>query len=166
MLTAMLRHAGLDANPVLVSTRDNGVAVYPTRYAYNYVIAGVKTDGKTVLLDATSKYSKPGIIPIRALNWEGRMIKKNGDNEEVNLAPMLLSKESISLSADIKADGSISGKARDQYNDYDAYQFRERYAGVNEQSYLEKLEKDLNNIEIVDYKVTNQKDLTKPVLEE
>jgi Domain of Unknown Function with PDB structure (DUF3857)/Transglutaminase-like superfamily len=166
MLTAMLRHAGLDANPVLVSTRDNGVAVYPTRYAYNYVIAGVKTEGKTLLLDATSKYSRAGILPIRVLNWEGRMIKKNGDNEEVNLVPMAYSKESISLSAEVSADGSVKGKARDQYNDYDAYIFRERYAEANEQGYIEKLEKDLHNIQISDYKVINQKDLAKPVLEE
>ncbi|MFP9097836.1 DUF3857 domain-containing protein [Flavobacterium sp. RHBU_24] len=166
MLTAMLRHAGLDAHPVLVSTRDNGIAVYPTRYAYNYVIAAVKTEGKTVLLDATSKYSRPGILPIRALNWEGRLIEKNGDNEEINLAPMLLSKESISLSADLNADGSVSGKARDQYSDYDAYTFRERYAEVNEQSYIENLEKQLRGVQVTDYKVINQKELDKPVLEE
>jgi hypothetical protein len=29
MLTAMLRYAGLTANPVLVSTRSNGIALFP-----------------------------------------------------------------------------------------------------------------------------------------
>jgi hypothetical protein len=59
MLTAMLRYAGLDANPVLTSTRDNGIAVFPTRTAYNYVIASVKIADKQYLLDATSKYTLP-----------------------------------------------------------------------------------------------------------
>lgn len=166
MLTAMLRFARLDANPVLVSTRDNGVAVYPTRYAYNYVIAAVKTEGKTILLDATSKYSRPGILPTRVLNWEGRMIKKNGDNEEINLVPLIYSKEIISLSADVSATGALSGKVRYQYNDYDAYTFREHYANMGEQSYLEKLEKKLDGAEVSNYTVTGQKDLNKPVLEE
>lgn len=38
MLTAMLRSAGLTANPVLVSTRSNGIALFPNRNAFNYVI--------------------------------------------------------------------------------------------------------------------------------
>ena len=29
MLTAMLRYAGMNANPVLLSTRDNGIALFP-----------------------------------------------------------------------------------------------------------------------------------------
>jgi hypothetical protein len=42
MLTAMLRYAGLNANPVLVSTRSNGIAMFPNRTAFNYVIAAVE----------------------------------------------------------------------------------------------------------------------------
>jgi hypothetical protein len=42
MLTAMLRYAGLNANPVLVSTRSNGIAIFPNRTAFNYVIAAVE----------------------------------------------------------------------------------------------------------------------------
>ena len=43
MLTAMLRYAGINANPVLVSTRSNGIALFPNRTAFNYVIAAVET---------------------------------------------------------------------------------------------------------------------------
>lgn len=49
MLTAMLRHAGLTANPVLVSTRSNGIALFPNRTAFNYVIAAVETPTGFVL---------------------------------------------------------------------------------------------------------------------
>ncbi|RYY30247.1 MAG: DUF3857 domain-containing protein, partial [Sphingobacteriaceae bacterium] len=35
MLTAILRYADLDANPVLVSTLDNGIALFASRTAYN-----------------------------------------------------------------------------------------------------------------------------------
>jgi hypothetical protein len=44
MLTAMLRYAGLNANPVLVSTRSNGIAMFPNRTAFNYVMQPLKTE--------------------------------------------------------------------------------------------------------------------------
>jgi len=69
MLTAMLRYAKLDANPVLVSTRSNKIALFANRTAFNYVIASVELDNKTVLLDATSKSAMPNILPSRAINW-------------------------------------------------------------------------------------------------
>jgi transglutaminase-like putative cysteine protease len=166
MLTAMLRDAGLDANPVLVSTRDHGIAIFASRLAYNYVVAAVKINDKTLLLDATSKYSKPGILPVRALNWEGRLIKKNGDTENIDLMPKGNSKEVINILADIAPDGTVTGKARDQYFDHSAYTFRELYAEIKQDSYIEKLEKDFTGLEIGEYKITNEKDLAKPVIED
>ena len=38
LLIAMLRSQGVDANPVLVSTRNNGIPLFPTRKGFNYVI--------------------------------------------------------------------------------------------------------------------------------
>lgn len=166
ILTAMLREAGLEANPVLVSTRDNGVAVYPTVDAYNYVICAVKEGGKNILLDATSKYAVPNLLPVRAINWDGRMIKKNGTNEEIDLMPVLYSKEVVNIMADISKEGKVSGKIRHQHLDYDAYMFREHYAGLTQESYLDKLEKEYKGLQVSDYKMTNEKDLTKPAGED
>lgn len=42
-LVAVLRELGLDANPVLLSTRNNGIPLFPTSKGINYVIAHVKT---------------------------------------------------------------------------------------------------------------------------
>ncbi|WP_116786934.1 transglutaminase domain-containing protein [Flavobacterium psychrotrophum] len=166
MLTAMLREAGLEANPVLVSTRDNGVAVYPSVDAYNYVICAVKEGDKNILLDATSKFSVPNLLPVRAINWDGRMIKKNGNNEEINLMPDLYSKEVINVMADVSKEGKVTGKLRHQHIDYNAYTFRERYVDLTPESYLDKLEEKYKGLEVTDYKVTNEKDLTKPVSED
>jgi hypothetical protein len=166
MLTAMLRYAGLDANPVLVSTRANGVAIFPTRYAYNYVIAAVKIDGKTLLLDATSKYAQPNVMPIRVLNWQGRLIKRNGDTEEIDLMPTSNSREVINIIAEMAPNGTLTGKVRDQYLDYRAFIFRENYADMSEDSYLEELEKTHKGLSVIDYKVTNKKDASKPLIED
>lgn len=55
MLTAMLRYAGLNANPVLVSTRSNGIPLFPTSDGFNYVVSGLQLDNGLILLDATEK---------------------------------------------------------------------------------------------------------------
>lgn len=166
MLVAMLRYAQLDANPILVSTRSNGIALYPNRGAYNYVIAGVQLENKeVVLLDATSKNTLPYILPTRALNWSGRMIRENKTSLEIDLAPPMNSKEIVNVMATIDADGKISGKARDQYYDYNAYVFRENYLSMSRDSYLEAVEKRYGGLEIGEYTVANEKDLSQPIVE-
>jgi len=166
MLTAMLRYAEIKANPVLVSTRANGIALYPNRTAYNYVIAAVELDNKQyLLLDATTKNALPNILPMRVLNWTGRMIRPNKTSEEIDLMPKINSKEIINVIASIEADGNITGKARDQYFDYNAYVFRENYLTMSKDSYLEITEKRYNGIEIEEYATLNDKDLSKPMIE-
>jgi len=166
MLTSMLRYARLDANPVLVSTRANGVALYPNRAAYNYVIAGVVVDDKLMLLDATSKNTVPNLLPVRAINWVGRMIKSNGTTAEVDLLPKKNSREVINLSAKMDSEGKITGKARDQYFDQYAYIFRENRGGYTKETHIQKLEKQYTGITIEDYTVSNEKELAKPVVED
>lgn len=165
MLTAMLRHAGVDASPVLVSTRSNGINIFPSRTAFNYVISAVEIPDGLILLDATSKNTRPNVLPKRAVNWYGRIIRRHGSSAEVELRPKVLSKEVNTVMASVDADGGLTGKIRRQYTDYSAYYFRENYAGLSENSYLEKLEGRYSGIEVSDYKLVNPEDITKPVIE-
>ncbi|TRX29176.1 DUF3857 domain-containing protein [Flavobacterium franklandianum] len=165
MLTAMLRFAGFNANPVLVSTRDNGIAFFPSRTAFNSVIAAVETPEGLILLDATEKYSVPNILPFQDLNWVGRLIRKDGTSTEVDLMPKILSKEATNMSIVLKTDGSAQGKIRTQLTDYEALEFRKENGITNNDNYLEKLENNNNNIEITDYVRENDVDLSKPIIE-
>ncbi|KAF2520230.1 DUF3857 domain-containing protein [Flavobacterium salilacus subsp. salilacus] len=166
MLTAMLRYAGLDANPVLVTTRSNKIALFPNRDAFNYVIAAVQSGNKTILLDATSKSAKPDILPIRAINWLGRLIKKDGVSGEIPLLPTTPSMESISLLATLDADGKLKGQLKTQYFDYNAYAFRERYTSLSKESRIERIEESYKGIEVNNYEIANAKDFDKPVTEQ
>jgi hypothetical protein len=165
MLTAMLRYAGLTANPVLVSTRSNGIALFPNRTAFNYVIAAVETPKGNVLLDASDKFSSPNILPFRALNWQGRLIRKDGTSDEVDLMPKKLSTDTVFLTYSIDADGKVNGKTRRQSTDYNAMITRDNISSVKEEEYLEKLENRNNKIEISDYGRTNEKDILLPIVE-
>jgi hypothetical protein len=166
ILISMLNDAGIETFPVLISTRKNGVAVFPNRTGFNSVIGAAQIDGKKILLDASNKFTTVNILPFEDLNWTGRLIKKDGTSQEINLVPNLPSKINNTLLTTIDDSGKIVGKVRIQKTDYEAYGFREKNAQFNKDNYLEKLENDLNGIQIDDYVVENMNaDLSKPVTE-
>lgn len=165
MLTSMLQSAGLDANPVLVSTRSHGVPLFPTREGFNYVVASVQLDGQTVLFDASNKFTKPNLLRTVALNWFGKLIKKDGTFSTVNLMPEKVSKENINMSVKLMANGDIEGKLRKTYTDYDAYLFRNKNSATNEEEYLEELENMNEGMEISEYTIKNKDIIGKPIME-
>src|SRR5690606_35809576 len=165
MLTSMLRSAGLNADPVLISTRDNGIPIFPTREGYNYVISGVVISDDIVLLDASSSYSTPNVLPLRALNWEGRMIKKDGSSTLVNLYPTDTSIESIALNIDVRDNGDLEGKIRRSKMGHDAMHYRGEYNYGNEDEYIEKLENKYGGLEITDFEVVNKDNLSESISE-
>ena len=155
MLVAMLRLAGVDADPVLVSTRDNGFALFPNKSRFNYVIVAAKIENKIILMDATDKFSDLNRLPIRALNWAGRLIKRDGTNSEINLMPNSNSKKIIYVMGSITKQGEVSGKIRSKYFDYNALLFREKNNGIATDNYIEQLEKKNIGLEITEYDVQN-----------
>ncbi|SHF69081.1 Transglutaminase-like superfamily protein [Flavobacterium fluvii] len=165
ILIAMLNSAGIEANPVLLSTIDHGIPQYPNRTIFNYVIAAVEIDGKQILLDATNKYTTLNIIPLNTINWTGRMVKQDGTSQEIKLVPNSQSRKAISMMVAIDKNGGMSGKYVVQRTDYEALKFREKYAEINKDNYLEKIENDLSGIQISNYNIENSKNLSKPVIE-
>jgi len=165
MLTAMLRSAGLNANPVLVSTRSNGIAMFPNRNAFNYVISAVETPEGYILLDATYKYSTPNVLPFRTLNWFGRLIRKNGSSEQIDLMPHRTSNDIVFMNYDIDGEGKVTGKTRRQCTDYKAMISRESFEKLKEEEYLEKLENNSRKIEVSEYSRANEKELLSPTVE-
>lgn len=166
ILIDMLKSAGLEANPVLVSTLEHGIPVYPNRTVFNYVIAAVNIDDKEILLDASHKYTIQNILPLNVLNWTGRLIKQEGISQEIDLVPTKPSGKYYTVMAKIDSEGKVEGKFRVQKTDYEAYCFRANYAEMNTTNYLEKVENDLNGIKIKDYVIENKEgDLSKPVQE-
>ena len=140
MLVSMLREAGLNANPVLLSTRDNGVPMFPTRDGFNYVIAQVQVGEGSVLLDASDKFTEPNIIPIRALNWFGRAIDPSGEHPGLNIIPSRPSEETTMINLEFSENGSFSGQLRNSIKDYRAYRYRQQFAGLSDDDYREAIQ--------------------------
>lgn len=165
MLIAMLNDAGIESYPVLISTRDHGVPMFPTREGFNYVAAYVELDEGNILLDASNKFTEPNLLPARAINWFGQVVKKDGTRKSISLMPKTVSKETVNCSLFLTEDGTIKGKQRTIYTNHLAYNQRNNFNGVSEESYIKKLESENSGIEISGLSMKNEKTLGKPVME-
>lgn len=163
MLVAMLRHAKLDANPVLVSTKKHGIPLFPTRNGFNYVIAAVDLPQGTLLLDATNKDAEIGVLKSDILNWQGRVIKKDGTSGWVSLSSMVSAVKSAMINAEIKPDMSFSGKAQNRFTGNYAFQYRSEYKNLNEDAQRKLVEKNTNQAELSNLHFENLTTLGQPV---
>ncbi len=80
LLLSMLREAGLDAHPVLISTRSHGrVAIrYPLLSQFNDVLAYVEIGEAGYLLDAKDPLRPYTLLPEEALNDRGFLVRYPG----------------------------------------------------------------------------------------
>ena len=163
LLISMLQSSNVNAYPVLVSTRNNGIPLFPTQNGFNYVICMVETDEGYALFDATENFSSFNVLPPRAINWQGRVLRPDGSSRWVNLTPSKPSVQSTSLNVTLKDDFSAVGVVRKRYTDYLAFDYRNKYAFSSDEDHIKKLESGNGSIEISELNFENAKDVTKPV---
>ncbi|CAL2088594.1 DUF3857 domain-containing protein [Tenacibaculum sp. 190524A05c] len=161
ILTAMLREAGLGANPVLVSTRNHNIPIFPTLDGFNYVVSLVEfTDGTSMLLDATEKYAMPNVLPYRALNWNGRKVTKEGYSTWVNLNAPKHSSETNTLKVKLDEEGTVEGLLRTKDEMLSAMLGRKRYNQYEDDEVISKLEEKYD-IEIENFRASNKENVYK-----
>ncbi|MCX6319354.1 MAG: hypothetical protein NTW29_18905 [Bacteroidetes bacterium] len=85
LLTAMLRHEDINADPVILSTRGHGFtySLYPVLDQYNYVICRTQIDDKQYFLDASEPRLGFGHLPLRCYNGHARVINKSAEAIEL-----------------------------------------------------------------------------------
>jgi hypothetical protein len=149
MLVSALREIGLQADPVILSTRDNGRIhpVYPIIGKYNYVIVAVNTEGKYVLLDATDKFIVPGQLPTRCLNFQGRLISET-NSRWIELNNRGESSNMFTANLTLGEDGTMAGRLVISSGGYDAVNKRKAIV-FNSDEYLKNLKEEKKSWEIV-----------------
>src|SRR5690606_26757064 len=163
MLTSMLRYAGINANPVLVSTKSNGIPLIPTRSGFNYVITAIENDTNVILLDASRKNTDIHILPTNTLNWLGRIIRKNGSSDWIELIPSFASKETVSFNAKLNSDLTATGKVRSQLTNYQAMRVRDGFENFSTEQIEKVLEKDKGEIEVSNFSIENRDNTSQPI---
>ncbi len=163
LLLVMLQKAGIEANPVILSTRDHGILIpqYPSISDCNYVVIRAMIDGKPLFLDVTEPKLPAGQLPLRCMNGKGILIDKNIPGE----IPLnsTISTSSTSVMLEMK-EGKFIGKAISYLSGNEAFNFRNeiKEAGGDKEQF-EKLKNNSKEIEYIDFVYNNIDSLYKPV---
>lgn len=129
-LVAMLRAADIEANPVLISTRQSGKINmdFPSFYQFNGMMVRSKINGKLYLMDAGFPYSQPGLIPVDTYGSRGLVLRKN-EYEWIDINPdKSLFDIQVQIDAQLDRDGALRGTVEAVQKGYPAQIIRQKRA--------------------------------------
>ena len=157
-LVALLRETGIDANPVLLSTRDHGkiLPVHPTLSSFNYIVAVAHINGKDFLMDATDPLCCINLLPERCLNGEGWVFSES----DTKWIPLLNNENKhhqiISYQLKLDSSGYFKGFVQKSKQGYAALSGRkEIFNAGGVEHYLKKYKEKRNGLVIQDYEFEN-----------
>jgi hypothetical protein len=142
LLTAMLRQENIKADPLILSTKDHGIAnaTYPLIDDYNYVICIAFLGDKTITLDASQPYNGYGQLPVECYNGWGHIM-----NQEKPL-PILLVSDSIfetsvtSVFITNDEKGQPSGNLKSVFGKAGSYDRRNEIINSSEREFEKKIQ--------------------------
>ncbi len=146
LLTAMLTAQGLDAHPVVLSTRDNGIMseTYPIQDRMNYVICRATVDGKYYLLDGSYPKLGFGQLNDKCYNGTGRLIDKMP--YLVNLSPdSVVESKTTTFFLLNTEDGKFEGNCTSFLGRSESYDLRESLVNGDIAEYAKTLKKGFSS---------------------
>lgn len=150
LLVAMLRYAGIEADPVILSLKPYGFthAVYPMMNRFNYVVVMVKIDGKQAFLDASRPTLGFGRLLPDCYNGHARVV--NNEATQLNMSADNVAEKSITavfITTDDK--GNWIGNMNMTPGYYDSYNTRKELQTKGKDKFFADLKKDFGmDIEI------------------
>jgi hypothetical protein len=164
ILLLLLRELDLDCNPVVLSTRSNGiVAPYPPDYKkFNNVVVYLKIDETGYLLDATEKFRSFNQLPFECLNGSGLIVSK-GPMEWVKLLEDTRTANFTEATIKVNAGGNLEGLITFSTSGYQATSVRTDYSKKGKEKYTLDLKEKLNKWNVSKVEIENVDDFSKAV---
>ena len=163
LLIAMLRSKNINADPVLLSTREHGIInpFYPLITKFNYVIVRAEVDGRMIYLDAASQRLPFGKLPLRLYNGHARVINKAAESvffladslKETNITNVLI----VNME-----NGGVEGAFNHTAGTYESLDVRDKLAKSTVDEYKKTIKElypediEVSNIEIDSLKLLNE----------
>jgi len=166
LLTAMLRYAGLDADPVILSTRTHGYtyALYPILNKFNYVICDATIDGKQIFLDATRPRLGFGKLIPACYNGHARIINASAPAIEFSADSLMERKmTSIMLTTDDK--GEMIGQLQQVPGYFESHEIRETVKEKGPDDFFKTVKKNYaQEVELVSPRIDSLNNLEESVV--
>lgn len=151
LLAAMLREAGLEANPVLVSTRAHGAVmeIYPLLSQFNDVIVAVRVGEWIILLDATNPLRPYDLLAFEVLGTRGWMVGKK-ENVWIDITSSSRFEKQTYIEAAVEPSGAVMVHLRRTQSGYSALEARADLRDEGEEYFIGKVlleGKEVNDVE-------------------
>ncbi len=133
-LLGLLKAAKIEAQPILLSTRDNGAInpEYPSVRLFNYEIVKIGTGEHAYFADATERLLAYNELPARCIHVKGLVVAPHSNQWiDISQTGPAVTEMSLNIKCDKqqnKATASITYTARD----YDAFMYRSACNGKDE----------------------------------
>ncbi|HEX9511953.1 MAG TPA: DUF3857 domain-containing protein, partial [Puia sp.] len=164
LLTAMLNHEKIPADPIILSTRSHGFTheVYPLLTRFNYVICQARVDSLVWYLDASEPWMGFGHIPERCYNGHARIIGKD------NAAPVYFEADSVmetsrtTVFISNEGKGGLNGSLQTVPGYFESCTIREKVKDKGQKEFFKALQTSypgetiLSNTEIDSLKIPEQ----------
>jgi hypothetical protein len=155
-LVTALSSAGINVEAVLISTRTHGVVnkLYPVITEFNYVLAKANIGDKSYLLDATDPLLSFGILPMRCLNDQGRVMSLDKPSYWIDISTPATQNTTRVLDLTLTIEGKLVGKMTNYSRGYSAYQKRQAIKRFNTvEEYIENLDERLSKTKIRKFEI-------------
>ena len=164
ILINLLRDAGLNAYPLLVSTKDNGSVntLYPFLEQFNNTMTCVEIGDKKYILNGADKYNPTSLVPYDVLNTEGFIVDVNKGGWISLYDDKDAYKNIVSYFAQITPQDSMTGNVTIYSYDY-AKNPRVKKWKEDKGSFVNFLTQSYNGLKIGDIEVTGVDKDSKPL---
>ena len=144
LLIAMLKKLKISAEPVILSTRDNGLAhpVYPIISEFNYLIAYASAGNKEYYLDASDSYMGFNKLPLKCYNGYARVLTPLTFSHVFN-SDNLVEKDNISVMINSDEKG-LTASFDEKLGYYASLDFREDFSKVKTKDIEDHIKKEFS----------------------
>ncbi|MCG8329354.1 MAG: DUF3857 domain-containing protein [Chitinophagales bacterium] len=165
MLLALCNELGLEAYPLLLSTRDNGkmVEIYPILEQFNHTIAAVNINGNLLLFDLGNPNRPLGLPRKVSLNGKAWLPSPNNPQwVDINTPP---SKSTEMFNYTFTADGEINFTLKGKYEGYSAVSLFEKFQNnASGSSIIKEWYKSFPGLDVKDVKLTGTSSDSEPLI--
>jgi hypothetical protein len=154
-LATLLREAGIEAYPVILSTRNHGKIKneYPFHHFFNYAVVLVKLKDITYLADGSDALAPYNRLPPRCINEKGLIVDKNFGWVDLETTVNSLNNKTIGLEIDAESL-TAAATVSIQSTEYDAYYYKNAFKDNDqllEKHFHEEGFDNINNLKKINF---------------
>lgn len=167
ILISMLRNAGLEAYPIILSSRDKGVLplTHPTMAHINTMVVGVMDGEKIHYIDGSVEDGFVDVLPDKLLVNRARLISDKGKGRWVDMQQSGDADTRIVITAEITETGALTGTAVIKRSRHAALETKHAFRMAKDSTeYVKRIETN-ENITISKYSQDGMHDFSPSVVE-